>query len=244
MVVLYNPHGALTPAAARLLEYESLHELHFDLVERMFESDSSKADCRDLVRKYLNQDRPIALVSCVRFSRHNGIGTRHFSAKEWTVLCEAPNPWVRVMSFLVAPESFDEARRKQLFGSMKQIRQPLESDRIAPLLRQLDDSNFRVRDKAAKDLLSLREAALPALRKSLDQILSAEAETTTKSIIAKIATQPPDRLEAEVLDYLGSDFYMEKRQRESQMILEALAGNMPEAWITKEAKKILDRRRQ
>jgi RNA polymerase sigma factor (sigma-70 family) len=111
--------------------------------------------------------------------------------------------------------------------------------RTASLLADLDSDDFAVRQKAAVALEELGESAGPALRRALAAGPSPEVRRRVEALLHKLRKEAPEperlrELRAlEVLEQVGGP--------EARQALEALAGGMPEARLTREAKAALGR---
>jgi hypothetical protein len=112
---------------------------------------------------------------------------------------------------------------------------PVDEKRIAILLADLDSARFAVRDKAAKALEEMGEAAIAAFQRALKGEFSFEARRRVETLLDKQLRQrqfpSPERLRAvralEVLEGVGSP--------EAVGVLKILAGGAPNARITEEA---------
>jgi WD40 repeat protein len=117
---------------------------------------------------------------------------------------------------------------------------PDERLRIAGLIVDLDSNEFRVRDKATRDLEQLGDAAAPALREALDAQPSLEVRRRVDGLLQKLANPVPtaERLRelraVAVLELIGTP--------EARRILTNLSHGAPEARLTAEAKASLERR--
>src|SRR5262249_18721637 len=119
---------------------------------------------------------------------------------------------------------------------------PADRTRLARLVADLDSSKFAVRQEAAAALEKLGELAEPALVKALRGQLSVEARRRVGQILETIGRQrgpvpSPERLRAlravELLERIATP--------EAQRLLAALAGGTPDAWLTREAQRALER---
>jgi hypothetical protein len=107
---------------------------------------------------------------------------------------------------------------------------------VAKLLADLDSDEFETRDKAARELEKLGDAAEPHLREALKGKPSAEVRRTAELLLERLEGQAVRRgvLRAlEALEYIGTP--------EAARVLEALARGVPGAWLTREAKATHDR---
>jgi hypothetical protein len=114
-----------------------------------------------------------------------------------------------------------------------------DAKRVARLITDLDNEDFAVRDRARRDLESLDEAAGPGLRKALAGRPSAEVRRSVEQLVAALDNPAgsPERLRVlraiEVLEQIGT--------AEVRQVLQTLAGGLPEAQVTKEARAARDR---
>jgi RNA polymerase sigma factor (sigma-70 family) len=124
----------------------------------------------------------------------------------------------------------------------KELR-PVHADeqRLAELIADLDNDQFAVREKAAKNLEHLGDVAIAACEKALQGQPSAEVRRRLESFLEKQAKSAwkasPERLRAlraiEVLEHIGT--------LQAQELLKSLASGEPQARLTQEAKAALGR---
>jgi hypothetical protein len=111
--------------------------------------------------------------------------------------------------------------------------------RVAKLLADLDDEGFEVREQASRELEKLGRLAEPAMRKALADRPSAEARRRLAEVLKKVvgATPTPEEVRAlrivEALEQAGT--------AAARRLLTDLAGGVPEARLTSEAKSALQR---
>ena len=111
--------------------------------------------------------------------------------------------------------------------------------RVAKLLADLEDERFEVREQASRELEGLGVLAEPALRQALAGRPSAEAKRALTALLEKIAGATPTPEEArairvvEALEQAGT--------AAARRLLTDLAGGVPEARLTREAKAALQR---
>jgi hypothetical protein len=116
---------------------------------------------------------------------------------------------------------------------------PPDAKRLARLIADLESDEFAVREQAAGALKDLGESAGPALRKVLADRPPAEIRRRVEQLLAELdrPEDSPERLRVlraiEALEHAGT--------AEARRALERLAGGMPEARTTEEAKQALDR---
>jgi len=111
-----------------------------------------------------------------------------------------------------------------------------DPDRVAWLLADLDSNDFARRDRATKEIQKMREGALPALRKALASGPPPEVRRRVEQLMESLALSPEQLYSlraVEVLEHVGSP--------EARQVLETLAGGVPEARLTGEAKASLER---
>ncbi|HKA08108.1 MAG TPA: WD40 repeat domain-containing protein, partial [Gemmataceae bacterium] len=123
----------------------------------------------------------------------------------------------------------------------KQIRPVTAEDmaKIRRAIRDLDSDEFRVRDRAFKELADLGYAARAPLRAALDKQPSAESRHRVEQLLANVVGPPAageSLRTARALSVLGA-----KGTSAAKDFLRELAGGAPEAWLTHEAKAALRR---
>jgi hypothetical protein len=131
---------------------------------------------------------------------------------------------------------------KESVGFLQERAQPVPhvaENHVARLIADLDSGKFAVRQKAAKELELLAEAAEPFLRKALADKPSLELQTRLNDLLKPLETlvPPPERLRMlraiQVLEDIGTS--------EAQRLLENMSGGEPAAQVTQEAKAALQR---
>ncbi len=111
--------------------------------------------------------------------------------------------------------------------------------RLERWLRDLDDDDFEVRERASAELVRLGELMLPAARKVLAANPSAEVRRRLEEIVeplARVAPSPDLRAAlraVEALEHAGT--------AEARQLLKELAAGLPEATLTREADAALRR---
>jgi WD40 repeat protein len=114
-----------------------------------------------------------------------------------------------------------------------------DARRVAKLLADLDDERFEVREQASRELEGLGRLVQPALREALAGRPSAEARRRLTALLEKVAaaTPTPEEVRAirvvEALEQAGT--------AAARRLLADLAGGVPEARLTREAKAALQR---
>jgi RNA polymerase sigma factor (sigma-70 family) len=115
---------------------------------------------------------------------------------------------------------------------------PVEAQRLTELLAGLDSDQFTVRQKATEELEALADAAEPALRNLLEKGASLEVRRRAEGLLDKLVlNRSPGRLRqfraVETLEFLASPV--------ARRLLERLAGGVPGALLTRDARASLKR---
>jgi WD40 repeat protein len=115
----------------------------------------------------------------------------------------------------------------------------VDAKTIESLIAQLDDNQFKVRDKAAKDLNNIGEQTVPALEKALEGNLTLETKRRIEELRDRLTSRvlQSDRLRnyraVEVLERIGTP--------EAREVLQALANGAPGVLLTTSAQAALGR---
>jgi hypothetical protein len=114
-----------------------------------------------------------------------------------------------------------------------------DAKRVAKLLADLDDERFEVRERASRELGELGGLAEPALRQALAGRPSAEAKRALTALLDKLAGATPTPEEARALRAVEA--LEQAGTAAARRLLTDLAGGVPEARLTREAKAALQR---
>ena len=113
---------------------------------------------------------------------------------------------------------------------------PVDADRMAQLVNDLDSGRFATREAATKALAELGDVARPALEAGRDKKLSAEGQTRLEVLLARLqkplsgeAARPGRAVEA--LQWAGGDA--------ARAVLKTWAAGGPRVRLTEEAKRAL-----
>jgi hypothetical protein len=106
-------------------------------------------------------------------------------------------------------------------------------------IADLDSNQFRVRDRAFKELSDLGHAALPAMQAALAKKPSAEMANRLGQLLAKV-TGPPSAGES-LRSWRALAALEAKGTPQAIELLRELAAGAADAWLTVEAKKTLRR---
>jgi hypothetical protein len=112
-------------------------------------------------------------------------------------------------------------------------------ERLARLVRDLDDEAFAVRDSAQQGLTEAGPLAAPALRQALEGRLSPEAKRRVEDVLGRIERE---ELDADTLRGVRAVEALERMGTpEARAVLTTLAGGAEGAVLTREARASLDR---
>jgi hypothetical protein len=133
------------------------------------------------------------------------------------------------------------ARETATFIEARLRAQYLVSPRtIARLIADLDDDRFVVRQRASRALAKSLDTARAQLEQTLMDHPSLEVRDRVERLLARLKAEEPsvDALRVqralEVLERLGTP--------EAKKALERLGKQDPQAWLTQQAKEVLDKR--
>jgi RNA polymerase sigma factor (sigma-70 family) len=155
----------------------------------------------------------------------------------WTVLADADaaKAYDAVWTLVAAPEQALPFLRKQL----PPMKQP-DAKSVARLIADLDSDEFRVREKATKDLGKLGDAAAPTLRQALQGKPALEMRRRLRHLLDQSRDWTAERLREhraiQALEHIGTPHAKE--------VLEALAAGMPGVYRTEAAREALQRMRR
>jgi WD40 repeat protein len=128
-------------------------------------------------------------------------------------------------------------------GFLKEQLRPVrdtDAGRTGQLIAELDDKQFAVRERAARELAGRGESARPALRRALAGRLSPEARRRAEALLKDLDGQPVRS--AAVLQGIRAVAVLEQiGTPEAMALLRELAQGLGEARLTREARGALDR---
>jgi len=153
----------------------------------------------------------------------------------WDTLAEIEAPAAYAALWQLAGDA--EGTRALLQEKLRPVARA-DSDRVAKLVAALDADNFAERQRAARALEGLGDAAAADLRQALDKGPSPEVRKRLDGLLDRLHRVPSgEQLQAlrgvEVLEHVGTP--------EARALLEALAKGAPEARLTREAGASLQR---
>jgi hypothetical protein len=105
---------------------------------------------------------------------------------------------------------------------------PIDPRRLAPLVADLGSDEFETRQRAARELERMGEAAEPYLRRKLAEKPTPEVGRAIDLLLGRVEARAQRTRALEVLEYVGT--------AEAKGLLDDLAKGAPEAWLTREAK--------
>jgi RNA polymerase sigma factor (sigma-70 family) len=153
----------------------------------------------------------------------------------WIVLqgTDAEQAFTSILALAASPDKTVEMLRTRL--------QPikLDSRKIDQLIVDLGNNRFQTRKAAIEELERLAETVEPTLSRALAAKPSLEVRKRIEALLTRLSTgMSPEALRAtravEVLERIGS--------AEARKLLQSLASGFPDATLTLEAKRALDRR--
>lgn len=119
-----------------------------------------------------------------------------------------------------------------------------QSERIAQLIRDLDDDNYQVREQATQELIQLRDIAQVALERELRRTTSLEVSFRIRRILASQGKAerftPEERLRLTRVVALLEELAVQQHAA-AQMLLERLARDFPSPDVLRHAQEALQR---
>ncbi len=254
--VLHTPRKEFADVSARLLNCRLLHRYHYEIAQGMLKSAASERDGVASLVNYLDSPNPDAIEPVFSMLVWE-LPKKNLLTKETVAKLQSTSSiWPRAMINALAPNDCSPVWRWQLMQQLKLLKRPIPTEQLVADIKQLDHDSFVFRANAKANLVKKGEMAIPTMRELLrGKTLSLEAETNVKSVIARIEKAPPDPLEQQMMNCLAGcllhnryeEYFKDHRAehlRQVENVLEALAHNHPDAWITKEAKRILAEAKQ
>jgi hypothetical protein len=119
-----------------------------------------------------------------------------------------------------------------------------QSERIAQLIRDLDDDNYQVREQATLELIQMRELAQVALERELRRTTSLEVSFRIRRILASKGKverfTPEEQLRLSRIVALLEDLALQQHGG-AQSLLERLARDFPSSDVLRRAQQALER---
>src|SRR5207248_1436002 len=110
-----------------------------------------------------------------------------------------------------------------------------DAGKVTALIAHLDSPQFAVREAAVKELDQLEDAAVPALKKALANKPSAEAKKRIEQLLQKREQAIPSGEGLRLLRVIET--LEHAATPEARELLRVLAGGLPEARATRDAKE-------
>jgi hypothetical protein len=149
---------------------------------------------------------------------------------------DATKAYGAVLELSCLPHQFVPFARARLKPAM-----PADHMRLALLLADLDAGRFSIRQRALQELEKLGDLARPALERARNDNPSAEKARLIAGLLQKLEgpVSSADRLrEARAVEALE-----QCHTRDADQLIAELASGAPEAWLSQQAKKSLQRQK-
>ncbi len=154
-------------------------------------------------------------------------------------LCESTRIWSRILTYAVFDTKCDREWVAKLRQEVPSLCKSAATQKLAQLLRDLDDSRFKVRRHARDELFGLGETAESQVRAALKQPLSAEVRTSLHLFLERMENGESPFRGKRVIELLASATTAKGKE-----MLELLAQGDPENFVTRQAKLALQNRNQ
>jgi hypothetical protein len=233
-VLLYTEHRALVPVALEMLSTRPSAFTDFAMVEFAYGCGGDPAELHEQLAKLATAPGSRPQLSVFEYWRMNHVSLPEASLKR---LCGARSLWTRALTFTTFGKQCDKAWIEATIRELSDLQKPVPADQFGKLLADLDDATFSVRQDAQTQLEEFGERVVPQLRESLRGSLSPEVKRRVKLLLDKLGDGAPPRPCVDTLGYLEN-----LKTPEARSVLDALARGDADAWVTKEAKRILDSR--
>lgn len=164
---------------------------------------------------------------------------RRISPDAFQVLTNSADLWDRLLAYAYLSKLCDQRWVNKLLADLPKLTQPLSRSQFHPLLRELDDDEFAVREAATVQLTALGERVQAQLKGTLKTPLSLEAKRRVRMILERIAVAKGS-LEWEPI---FSRLSLGDGDSDAALlaIFRALAKGRPDAALTKAAVAHLDK---
>ena len=158
---------------------------------------------------------------------------------EFRSLYQSNRLWLRILTYAV----FDARCATEWVAKLRQevpgLCNSAPAQKVATILKDLDDSRFIVRRRARDELFDLGETAETPVRAALKQPLSSEVRSSLQLYL--------DRMENGVAPFLGKraiELLESEAPAKGKEMLELLAQGDPTNFVTREAKRALREREE
>jgi hypothetical protein len=158
------------------------------------------------------------------------------AARLWATLAtgKADDAYLAMARLATEPDAAVKMARLKLTPAVAP-----DAETLARILRDLGSRDFAVREKASRELDSYGEAAVPGVKERMADLASPEARLRCEAFVKKHtgggaeAARLADSRAIELLEALDTD--------DARKLLKELAGGLPSAFRTQEAKRALER---
>ncbi len=161
--------------------------------------------CEDVYRRYDYASLPTCfgtrlvreLIDC------QIVAQRLLQPEQIQTLTKAQDYWVRVLTYATFSDRVDPKWSSHLLMKIRDRFPPLSDTRVAPLIRDLDDADFKVRDTAERKLLSLGHGIARSLRVVADRGPTPESRQRAEKILDRLGREPLDSRASAVIKFLS-----------------------------------------
>jgi hypothetical protein len=235
-VLSRNRHPQLCPLMFRLLHYPETTGLHGTIVRDLLNCPAQAEQNREELLAYMSQRNCVAALGFFGAFRGEELSGDHKLAES---LMRSASPWVRAGLYLHAPEKSEGQWLKQLLAELYHVKEPIPTAKLTPYLKDLGADQFLTRRKAAEELQAMGEGVVPGLLQlSHDPKLTPEQAASIDRVIKELR-EKPDPFEEYALKHIETEGLYHGKAKEAIRILQALAENDPELYISQQAKKLL-----
>jgi hypothetical protein len=235
-IVAGSRHPQLCPVMVSLLKRPDALGFYPTLFDNLLRGPAANQSSRDTVIDLVCQKQyPASLAVFGAEGAENLLRDRQIMQ----CLSRSRNVWVRAGLYLHAPNLCHDQWLKQLLSDLERIREPTAIGELKLYVPDLGADQFLTRRKAAEALQAMGEAAVPGLVQiSRDSKLSAEQAAGIDRVIKELRKKP-DPFEEYALKHIESEGLYHGKAKEAIRILQALAENDSELYISQQAKKLL-----
>lgn len=154
---------------------------------------------------------------------------------------QAPDIWVRALTFAVLGDRVDSCSRDRLLADLERHAGPVDEFTLRDLLERLDAPRYAVRLAAQRELAQFGPIVEVRLRAELRKRPSSEVERRIEMILAEMPREKRDPRDVAALSYLQLMFDPRNVKDDAPVtrILQALAKPTDSSWIAQDAQLIL-----
>jgi hypothetical protein len=229
-----GPHSGLVPFAWRIIEQNPANHRTTGIWFVAYYSENHHETDLRLARliTQLNLSERHDLLQCWA---HRGTP---ISSTAFYHLTNSADLWDRLLTYIYLSKLCDQHWANKLFADLPKLTQHVPRSQFIPLLRDLDDDQFAVREAATTRLASYGERVEAQLKDALKNPMSLEAKRRVRSILQQIEIAKKSPKWKPILDHLASGDYDKDA---AVAVLRALAKGTPDTALTKAAIACLDK---